>query len=74
MAKRNQATKKQSSFSDEGVVEITTPDEVNIWEKPDTSSRGILLFATGNPYYGEAALRLAASLKYVDPTMKITLV
>ena len=28
MAKRNQATKKQSSFSDEGVVEITTPDEV----------------------------------------------
>ena len=62
-----------SSFNEEKMVEVK-PEPAIIWEKPDTTSRGVLLFATGNPYYGDCALRLAAALKVNEPGIKITLV
>lgn len=65
--------KFESSFDGEDAV-IPYPENIDIWRKEDTSSRGILLFATGHPYYGQAALRLAASIRHVDPEMKVSLV
>lgn len=65
--------KFESSFDGEDAV-VPYPENIDIWKKEDTTSRGILLFATGHPYYGQAALRLAASIRHVDPEMKVSLV
>ena len=74
MAKDKKKKQTQdSSFNSEGVVEVVS-ENITDWQKPDKESFGVLLFATGHPYYGEAALRLAASIKYVDPDVKISLV
>jgi len=61
----------KSSFDETGTVPVDVTETVNIYEKP---SRGILIFATGHPYYGMMAVKLAISIKAVDPDMNVSIV
>ncbi len=75
--KRKQGPKKDGhapydSFKGEKAID-PFPEVINLYEKKPYT-RGVLLFATGHAYYGECAVRLAASLKANDPDLLISVV